>query len=267
MSNKRRLEVAFTLVEMLVIAPFLILLIGGMIVLIVNLTGDVLLSRGRSTAIYNTQVALDSIENDIFTSNQFLATNNFTVPSPQGKDDSTAVFNNVTSGVPDTLILNTYTTNTNPLTPTKRPIFLDSPISCSNSYYSNPALMSNTVYFVSGGSLYRRVILPNPLPGYCNNNGTVWQIPSCSAGKVGTGNCKVSDIKLLDNVTGLTVSYFPQPSATTPDTDASSTANNAAARQAALNTDLTALVSLTVTSTVSGKDFTYTGTLRATHIN
>ena len=55
----------FTLVEMMVIAPIVILLIGAFIAAIVGLTGEVMSSRGSNVVAYDLQDALNRIEEDV----------------------------------------------------------------------------------------------------------------------------------------------------------------------------------------------------------
>jgi len=74
----------FTIIEMLVIAPIVILTIGAFVTAIVNMTGDVLASRVTNVLTYNIQDALSRIEEDVKQSTSFIAGNNVTITSPQG---------------------------------------------------------------------------------------------------------------------------------------------------------------------------------------
>ena len=56
---KHSVSRGFTLVEMMVIAPIVILAIGAFITLIVNLTGEIMSSRGSNMVTYNVQNALN----------------------------------------------------------------------------------------------------------------------------------------------------------------------------------------------------------------
>ena len=80
-SGSVRYSRGFTLVEMAVIAPIVVLLIGAFIALIVNLTGNVMSARGKNVLVYDTQDALSRIEDDVKLSSTFLAVNNIDLSS------------------------------------------------------------------------------------------------------------------------------------------------------------------------------------------
>lgn len=61
----------FTIVELLVIAPIVILTITAFISVIVNMTGDVLASRSSNLVAYDIQDALSRIEEDVKLSSTF----------------------------------------------------------------------------------------------------------------------------------------------------------------------------------------------------
>ena len=84
----------FTLVEMLIIAPIVILVIGVFVSAIVNMTGEVLSVRGANALTYNVQNALNTIDADVKASGGYLATNNITLSTGQGYDGGTSIFQN-----------------------------------------------------------------------------------------------------------------------------------------------------------------------------
>src|SRR6185437_11905407 len=85
----------FTIVELLVIAPIVILTIGAFVTVIVNMTGDVLAARTSTLLAYNVQNALNKINADVNLSSTFLAQTNLTegvtttipLSAPQGYND------------------------------------------------------------------------------------------------------------------------------------------------------------------------------------
>src|SRR5258708_5983535 len=92
----------FTLIEVLIIAPIVILAISGFVALMITMIGDSLATRDQNNLILETQDALDRIEQDTRLTTQFLATS-MTMPSPQGSDSNftgTAAFSST-----NTLIL------------------------------------------------------------------------------------------------------------------------------------------------------------------
>ena len=200
---------AFTLVEVLVVAPLIILFIGAFIGLVVTLTGDSLKLRESNAAAFGVQDALDEMGTASGNALGFLTTTGPLV-APQGSGNNTAAFTNVNSGQANTLIISSAATTKNPYDVSRQLVYTgSSPCSSSNPVYSY-----TTVYFISGSSLYKRTILPaSPAP--CT---TPWQKPSCEESRVASNPavCKASDEKLLDNVAGMTITYYDSASSTTP---------------------------------------------------
>lgn len=172
----------FTLVEMLVVAPIVILAIGAFLTVIISMTGEVISSRASNTLIFNVQDALARIEEDVELSAGFLATNTVTLSAAQGQgyNNDATNFTNVGSNG-NALILNMIATDTNPLTSTSQYVYLrDQPNSCL-APQNNIPLTYNVVYFVKDGTLWRRTIMPQQ---YADTTtyacGTTWQQPSCN---------------------------------------------------------------------------------------
>lgn len=258
----------FTLIEVLIISPIVILIIGIFISAIVSMTGDVLSTRGTNALSYNIQDALDRIEKDVNSSGSFLATNNIALTSPQGLNDDTTNFHNVGAGG-TMLILNDYATSSNPLNSTSDIIYSSGqPNPCSsNQITKNPALMINIIYFIKNNTLWRRTILPaNYTTVGC---GTPWQEPSCTPGVSGAF-CKTKDIELvkgLNNTDGFVVNYYPNPSSTIPNTVANNSTQSDSARLAAMRTNNSIVVTINATGKQSGREISQTGTMRATSPN
>ncbi|HTJ72970.1 MAG TPA: type II secretion system protein, partial [Verrucomicrobiae bacterium] len=75
LTNKRRQKTSgFTLIEMLIIAPIVIIALSGFIALMISVVGKVLLTRDQSALSYDTQNALNRIEEDTRISAKFLTT-------------------------------------------------------------------------------------------------------------------------------------------------------------------------------------------------
>lgn len=255
-STLPNLQRGFTLVEMLVVAPLIILLIGTLIAYITTLTGDSLQLRERGDMAYGVQSALDSIENDSIKATRFLATSG-TLPSPQGKDSSfngTAAF---TSS--DSLVIGVIATSKDPLNPDRIPInYENQPHPCGSNQSSNTFLITKAIYFVKDGSLWRRTIVPSynmdsPPNDYtvCN---TPWQRNSCSIGQTAS-ICRSEDSELVKNVSDFTVKYYTSPSSTTPLAAAD-------AKKAK-----TIEVSITTQKTVAGDSITQDGSIKVTRLN
>lgn len=263
----------FTLVEMLIIAPIVILAIGAFIAMMVSMTGEVIATRSENVTAYDTQNALDTIEQDVKLSGAFLANNDFALQSPQGYTDSsgtTASFENANTDATrgTMLILRSFTTDKNPLDPTRGIVYTNQPAaSCDASVVTtNQPFTQNIVYFVKNNTLWRRTLIEQgaSTPTLCS---TPWQLPSCTPGVTRGSYCKVDDERLLDNVSSFTVQYFDNPSDTTPDAAASNASSSDGTRATALSGDTSVNVILSTSQTTAGRTVTYSGSLRATKLN
>lgn len=264
----------FTLVEIMVISPIIILAIGAFIAMIITMTGEVLSSRAANMLAYDVQDALNRIEQDVKLSGTFLAENNVPVSSSTGQGWGPSYnnkFTNVSSSRGDALILNSLVTNKNPLDPDSRALYLaDSPSPCSSdSYIRNKPLMMNIVYFVEDGALWRRTIMPsnyNTESQLCG--GTSWYQPSCKPGKT-SSFCKTEDIRVINGISGedFSVSYFLKVSDNDPNLVAESVSSSVSERNGVLGGLQTAEIKITAKSRVSGRDISRSGSLRATRLD
>jgi type II secretory pathway pseudopilin PulG len=269
----------FTIVEMLIVAPIVILVIGVFVTAVVNMTGDVLATRSANALSYSIQDALNRIEQDVDLSGGYLATNNITLAPPQGYNgDAThpsdvTNFHNADATNGTMLILNTYATTSNPLTSTRSLVYASGrPNACgSTSINQNPPVMMNVIYFVKNGTLWRRVVAPSFYATVGCIGGSVgapWQQPSCAPGASGT-ICKTQDMRLVDGIAsgGFSVSYYPSPSSTTANITASDSGSADGVRQTALQANNTVGVTISAASTVAGRSISQSGTMRTVSPN
>ena len=286
-SLRRSLSAGFTLVEMAVIAPIVILLIGVFISLIVNLTGEVMSSRGSNILTYNLQDALNRIEQDVKLSTTFLSVNNINVATTkQGyggtkTTGSTTAFTNIdktsSGGSPASIVLNILATDGNPLSTNSGLVYLkDQPNPCSDyaEYSKNRPMSANVVYFIdSSDTLWRRVIMPENSAAtpavYCGN--APWQIPTCING-YSSGSlpfCRTNDERLVDGVSpgDFNFEYYTSASSTIPSASATNPASSDDIRNAALLSTPTLKVTLTANQTIAGRDITRTASLRTTRLD
>ncbi len=261
----------FTLVEMMVIAPIVILAIGAFITLLVNLTGEIMSSRGSNTVTYNVQGALNRIEEDIKLSSSFLQSNSikFTASNPQGRatGNGTSVTDFTAAGDATTgpaLILNSVVTDGNPLSLSSRLIYLaNQPNDCSNAaeYIKNRPMTMNIIYFVKDNTLWRRVVMPpgyDTSSNYCGSKAP-WQRPSCAT-STAHAYCKANDERLVENVSasGFVINYFNSASSSTIIAPTSNTL---------LQPATTASISITSKSTIAGREIVGAGTLKASRLD
>lgn len=246
----------FTLIEMLVVAPMIILLIAAAIAAITSLTGQSLVLQTRNEMTYNLQNALNDIENDAVKATAFVQTSGV-LPSPQGSDNNftgTAAFTSDTA-----LVMGVLGTDVNPLDPAHQIIYYaNQPNPCGSTAQINRTFITKVIYYVYNGSLWRRSIVPSN--NTSNNNdyttcGTPWQRNSCSPGYTNTSQCKTEDVEEFKGVTSFTVQYYAAP-------DSTSTLTAANARQAK-----TVVVTLNGSQTIAGQTVTVGGSTRATRLN
>lgn len=220
-NNKNHTQKGFTLVEMLVVAPIVILVIGTFIYAIITMTGDVMASRAANVLTYNIQDALNRIEADFKISGGYLPTNSISITSPQTLDsDNINLALPVTTTIGTTtlnkpLILDSYATDSSPLSNSRNIIYTNTPNPCiagATNITQNAPLTLNTIYFVSSNSLWRRIITPGTT-GCTSINPAVsvlpWQQPSCSPAQTGS-MCKTNDERLvdgLDTINGFKIVY------------------------------------------------------------
>jgi type II secretory pathway pseudopilin PulG len=262
MKIKRNQSAGFTLVEILVIAPIVILVIGAFVGVTLTMTGEILTTRANDSLLYSVQDSLDRMSTDVRSSNNFLAANNITISSPQGSDNSTAGFVNVGGANGPELILDSTATTANPNLLTSQPVYLqNSPNACASSaVQQNATLHYNIVYFVNNNTLYRRIITnSNFLTAGCT---TPWQRPNCAAGMTGA-LCKTNDEVLISNVSGITLQINYYTSANDSSPIAGAVAGSDDARNTALQTANTIQVQLTANTTVAGRDFSRSATAKA----
>ncbi|MEO5949815.1 MAG: fibronectin type III domain-containing protein [Candidatus Saccharimonadales bacterium] len=257
----------FTLVELLVVTPIVLLIISSFVVVLINLTGDALINREQLVQAKDNQSALDRIEQDVRLSNRFLAQNRTIMNSPQGVNDNTTNFTNVGAGNGTALILQTISTDKNPIDTSRNLVFLtNSPNACASPLVtSNSPYYVNIAYFVKNTNLYRRVLMTyNPSPAPCV---TPWQQPTCTTGLQNGNTCISEDSILATGVSSLNLDYYTDPSSSTAITDASSTSLTVTQRDSALANANSVKASITLAKTISGRNISYSGSTRVTKLN
>jgi type II secretory pathway pseudopilin PulG len=277
----------FTLVEMLVVAPIVILTIGAFLTVIISMTGEVLASRASNSLSYNVQDALNHIEQDVKMSSGFLATNNVpltlstdpTNGTAQGYNNDKTAFTNVGGTSGTSLILNMVGTTTNPVSANSSYVFLkNKPNDCS-APQNNVPFYYNVIYYIKANpttgisTLYRRTVMPE---NYNDTTNTVcatpWQQPSCNPsymdGQSGSVFCKTKDIELVSGVTAanFSVQYFNGES-TTNINSAAVTAPLASDRNTALQSATTVGVSIDAQQTAAGRPIERAAILRASRLD
>lgn len=276
MSINNLRQKGFTLIEMLVVAPIVILAIGAFLTVVISMTGEVIASRATNNLTYNVQDALARIEEDTKLSAGFLAQNSVTLSAAngQGYNNDATNFTNVGGTSGTSLILNMVATTANPLSTTSQYIFLkDQPNPCASAQNNIP-LAYNVVYFVKDSTLWRRVIMPTQYADTTNYAcSAAWQQPSCSpiwlATQGGTPFCRTDDIKLVEGITtsDFVVQYFTNSSAGSANTTASDSGATVSARNSALLATTTLAVTINANQNAGGRAISQSSNVRATRLD
>lgn len=240
-ANKR----GFTIVEMLVVVPVVMLTVMVIVGFIIVLTGNVLQSRERTRIVYDVQTSLDRVEHDIRLANQFM--NSLAVNSPQGPgtNGATGTFQSASS-----LIVEQNATTKNPIDPTRQLIYLaNQPNPCATNRQFNANLKIYTIYFLKDSTLWRRSIVPPTTA--CDKP---WQRNSCPDGfSISTSICRAEDEALMSSVDEFTITYLVSVGS---DTVAAS-----AAEAGAID------VRLKASAEIAGKKIVQTSGIRASYVN
>lgn len=261
--RRKQQNAGFTLIEILIIAPIVIIAISGFIALMISVVGKVLLARDQGAMTYDTQNALNRIEEDVRLSAKFLSTSG-TLPSPQGSNNNftgTSAFTNTSN----TLILNALATDSNPRASDRWLMYYDNqPNPCGDTETANRVFSIRIIYFIKDGSLWRRTYVPdwnlNTSSPDANTICTFsddyypWQKNSCSPGYTAS-RCKAEDERVMDNIGSLSVQYFSSPNGTT-DIGASNA-----------ETATTIGVTINGSKSTAGNTFTTSSSLRVTKLN
>lgn len=242
---------------MLIIAPIVILALGGFISLMVTMVGDVMATRDENAMMYDIQDALTRIEDDVSISNQFLLSSG-TLLSPQGSDANftgTAAF----TSTANTLVLSTFATDRNPLNSLREIVYYkNQPNPCDTTKTVNNIMYTKTIYYIYNNALWRRVVLPEYNTDATADARTVcvapWQQNSCSVNYTAS-RCQTNDIKLMSDISAMTINYYNSPDSNT-DLGAAN-AENAS----------TIKVTLTGKKTAAGRPIDVTLSMRAQKLN
>lgn len=263
----RNFHNGFSLVEIMVISPIIILMIGAFIVAIVTLTGEALASRTQSTLIYTLGDSLARIRSDVRISEGFLAINSFTPAAPQGAGDDTTHFKNVTSTSGSqgltALILRLPATTSAPDASNTAFVFLTpTRVDCtSQTALISSRMMTNVVYFIRDNTLWRRVLLPSD---YISSGCAMpWQRPTCTEG-FSASFCVTNDEKLVSGIApeDFNVQYFSSSAVTSPIAEVSDPAVSDAQRDGGLSGSTNVKVSITAKQLVFGRTIEQTSSMR-----
>lgn len=257
----RRQDSGFTLVEVGVIVPVLMILA---ITLFSFMASELLAAdkeQTRLAQVYSQSNALGRVEADIRLASGFMPNRASFVTDPY---EPTSGWSFQGSGPNRTLLLREYSTTTNPLTSVRSPVYImaNGAPDCSTAANVSKPLAYELIYFVQGTTLYRRTLIDTtavtcPLQ-------TQYQKLSCPSltqlqSPSRDPSCGADDEVVATGVTGLAITYYPD-GGTTSSLDVYSTPG-------LLGAALSASITITSTSPSYNGPITTSTTLRMTTQN
>ena len=210
--TQKSLSRGFTLVEVLVISPILVIVVAVLVGLMISLTGNVIQSRERAAMVYDVQTALDQIESDVRISTR-IVNQTPTLTSPQGVGGGTGAF----SSNANILVLEQLSTTKSPFDPSRQLLYYaNQPNPCDGSHIYNTAVRHFIVYFLDGNQLKRRTIVDFGGNSVCDigtkpRSAGIWQNNTCAT--INKFNqCVSPDLVVANNISDIDIDYFSTPS-------------------------------------------------------
>lgn len=241
----------FTLVEVAIVIPIMVIIVIGMVSLMINLYYSNIASLVRNQTTGDIQTALRMIDSDVDVTKTLLVTTDANLSDPYGPDNNGTAWNmyGTNAGTQPVLLLRMYATTTNLYNPAKSLVYVNQSGCNPPASSGNTPLMTNVIYFVRGATLYRRVLTDTSKP----TCGTPFQQQTCPADVSPKDPvCKVNDTMVLANVSSFQVDFRTVPG---------NTQLSLPTTQPTLDSAVGADVNITVTVPVNGSPSTFTGSI------
>lgn len=191
-------EQAFTLIEVLVIAPILMLTIVVLMTFLFNQYGQLTQQGALINLQTEAQNITFSMQDDIFFADSFEQNMNANLADAY---DPPAGWTYNTN--PSTLIISTPALTGNRRSANRTPVYINT-VGCDQAVIEeNSPLMNNVIYFASGTTLYKRII---SAPNNMATCGTSYQKQTCPAANA-TTSCP-PDRVITKNLSKFTLKYY-----------------------------------------------------------
>jgi type II secretory pathway pseudopilin PulG len=265
-NSKKSYDDGFTLVEVGIIMPMLIVIVIGLFGVLFAMIHSSAIEKVNIAITYDAQKVLTAFEGDASLTSAFLPTSDTTVADPYKpttNGNQWSYLGDATTSATRVLMMRVYNTSTNPYSTTRTPSYL-SALGCTEStIYLNSVLQYDVIYFVSGSNLYRRTDI-DTTQATCL---TPYQKQSCpSLDTLGLSSrdaaCVVDDELIAKDVTAFSVDYFASDSETVP-LDVYSTG----ADPDLVTTATTVVITTTITRKAYGDNLTGSSTIRVSRLN
>lgn len=187
----------FTLVEVLIVAPFMMLTILLILVFMFNAFLDMNTKSAKLELESNAQIALFTIRDDIMFTNYFVGT-----VQPDANDPNKSGGWNAIND--DALILSEVSYTANRQSPSRELVYQkDNPSPCNALDDGlNPYSTNTLIYFVENETLYMRTIIPDQ----ANNCASTYRKQTCPA-SVATPSCPADSV-LAHGVKDFSITYY-----------------------------------------------------------
>lgn len=261
-----RRQQGYTIVELAITVPFLILTILVLFESLFLLVRSGNINRTATLMAYDTQNAISILESDAILTSTFLPTTDANITDPYKPTTDYGQWSytggSLTSNT-RVLILRAFNTTGHPLSQNRKPSFLTDFGCDPSTIYTNQALQYNIIYFVKDGTLYRRRALDTSA-STCE---PPYQKQSCpSLETLGTSSrdsaCQADDEIIAQNVSALSVQYYPAKNSSTP-----IDAYNSLVEPDIVTTAAAVDVSLTITRQTYGQEVSNTSSVRISRLN
>jgi Tfp pilus assembly protein PilV len=195
----RHLQSGFTLIEVLILSPILMVTVVLLMSYLFNQYGQLTQQGALINLQTEAQNIVFSMQDDLFFARSFESNKNTNLtdtyqPSGGWKSNTT----------PPTLIISDVALTTNRRSATRIPVYINT-YGCSPqaTLEQNDELFQNTIYFVSGTNLYKRILSAPSTLSIC---GTPFQKQTCPSGHE-TATCPL-DRKLTDKLNTFSITYY-----------------------------------------------------------
>lgn len=192
----------FTLVEILVIAPVVMITIVITISFLFNLYGQLIQYGAKINLQSDAQTILFGLQDDLSFSKDFGTTKDTSLTDVYAPGGGWIYNSN-----PKTLILLSPAATANHRNPAREPVYINQ-LGCTpgvtlETMQENTLAVNNIIYFVSGTNLYKRILSPPTGTSMCGTPYLKQTCPSANA----TTTC-LKDILLSNNVSSFDVTYY-----------------------------------------------------------
>lgn len=267
-------ERGFTLVEVAIVAPILVLVVLGVLALLITLVTNNSIEIARNSLISETRGAFSTIEADVGSSSTFIPGSlpanfidnsprpqNFTYKS-QGTDSNNAASPNLRGLFVQgyNQVIDPDPSNASSQTRTI-PAYKKGADPCNVSINTDldNAMPIAVMYWVEKGDLYRRTIIDKDT-GTTQLCGDPLVKQSCPSDSAYPSPCTIIDTKLMSNVTKFYIDYYLNPNSSSP------IANVYATPSTTIDQAKSIQITIEATKYASGQPVSYSSSLRISRL-